>query len=61
MLFFLMGKIVGYILIAAAFADFGLSYLDINLTYFLPDQISKFTPLFLGGLGYLILKGQGKE
>ena len=56
-----MGKIVGYILIAAGLADFGLSYLNINLTYFLPEQISKFTPLILGGLGLLILKGQGKE
>lgn len=57
----LMGKIVGYILIAAGLADFGLSYLGINLTSFLPEQISKFTPLMLGGLGALILSGQGKK
>tara|TARA_Y100000992_G_scaffold281266_1_gene228902 strand:+ start:140 stop:328 length:189 start_codon:yes stop_codon:yes gene_type:complete len=57
----LMGTIVGYILIAAGLADFGLSYLGINLTSFLPEQISKFTPLMLGGLGALILSGQGKK
>ena len=57
----LMGTIIGYILIAAGLADFGLSYLGINLTSFLPEQISKFTPLMLGGLGALILSGQGKK
>ncbi len=57
----LMGTILGYILIAAGLADFGLSYLGINLTSFLPEQISKFTPLMLGGLGALILSGQGKK
>ena len=56
-----MGTIIGYILIIAGIADFGLSYLGINLTSFLPEQISKFTPLMLGGLGALILSGQGKK
>ena len=56
-----MGSIVGYILIAAGIADFGLSYLDINLTSFLPPEISKFTPIALGGLGALILSGKGKS
>ena len=42
-------------------ADFGLSYAGINLTSFLPPEISKFTPIALGGLGALILSGQGKS
>ncbi len=56
-----MGTIVGYILIAAGMADFGLSYAGINLTSFLPPEISKFTPIALGGLGALILSGKGKS
>lgn len=48
-----MGTIVGYILIAAGMTDFGLSYAGINLTSFLPPEISKFTPIALGGLGAL--------
>ena len=56
-----MGKIIGYILIVAGIADFGSSYMGINLTYFLPAEISKFTPLVLGGLGVLILNGQSTE
>ena len=56
-----MGKIIGYILIAAGIADFGLSYMGINLTSFLPPEISKFTPLVLGGLGALILNGQSPQ
>ena len=56
-----MGTVVGYILIAAGRADFGLSYMGINLTSFLPPEISRFTPIALGGLGALILSGQGKS
>ena len=56
-----MGTIVGYILIAAGLADFGLSYVGINLTSFLSPEISRFTPIALGGLGALILSGQGKS
>ena len=56
-----MGAIIGYILIAAGIADFGLSYMGINLTSFLPPEISKFTPIALGGLGALILSGKGKS
>ena len=55
-----MGTIVGYILIAAGIADFGLSYMGINLTSFLPPEISRFSPIALGGLGALILSGQAK-
>ena len=56
-----MGTIIGYILIAAGIADFGLSYMGINLTSFLPPEISGFTPIALGGLGALILSGQPKD
>ena len=56
-----MGTIIGYILIAAGIADFGLSYMGINLTSFLPPEISRFTPIALGGLGALILGGQPKD
>ena len=56
-----MGKIVGYILIVAGVADFGLSYMGVNLTYFLPPEISRFTPIALGGLGALILNGEPKD
>ena len=55
-----MGTVIGYILIAAGIADFGLSYMGINLTSFLPPEISRFTPIALGGLGALILSGQDK-
>ena len=58
---FMMGIIIGYILIAAGIADFGLSYMGINLTSFLPPEISRFTPIALGGLGALILSIQGKS
>ena len=56
-----MGIIIGYILIVAGIADFGLSYMGINLTSFLPTEISRFTPIALGGLGALILNGQSKD
>ena len=56
-----MGIIIGYILIAAGIADFGLCYMGINLTSFLPPEISRFTPIALGGLGALILNGQSKD
>ena len=56
-----MGVIIGYILIVAGVADFALSYMGINLTYFLPPVISKFSPIILGGLGALILSGQSKK
>lgn len=56
-----MGTVIGYILIAAGIADFGLSYMGINLTSFLPPEISRFTPIALGGLGALILSGQSKS
>ena len=51
---FLM-QIIGYILIIFAVADFGLSWVGINLTPFLPNQIATFTPIVIGGIGYLFL------
>ena len=56
-----MGRIIGIILVIAGIADFGLSYMGINLTPFLPPAISKFSPIILGGLGLLILNGQSSE
>jgi hypothetical protein len=56
-----MGRIVGIILVIAGVADFGLSYMGINLTPFLPPTISKFSPMILGGLGLLILNGQSSD
>ena len=50
-------KIVGYILIVFAVADFGLSYAGINLTPFLPPEVNRFSPIAIGLLGGLILKG----
>ena len=54
-----MNKIIGYILIIVALADFGLSWLGINLTPFLPDYISRFSPILIGGIGYFVLNAQG--
>ena len=48
-------QIIGYILIIFAIADFGLSWVGINLTPFLPNQIATFTPIVIGGIGYLFL------
>ena len=56
-----MGRIIGIILVIAGIADFGLSYMGINLTPFLPPAISKFSPMIIGGLGLLILNGQSSE
>ena len=56
-----MGRIVGIIFVIAGVADFGLSYMGINLTPFLPPAISKFSPMILGGLGLLILNGQSSD
>jgi len=52
---------IGTLLVVFAIADFGLSYMGINLTPFLPPAISKFSPMILGGLGLLILNGQSSE
>ena len=51
-------QIIGYILIAFALFDFGLSYMGYNLTPFLPPAISKFSPIIIGAIGYFFLNAQ---
>ena len=36
-------------------ADFGLSYIGTNLTPFLPNEISRFSPIAFIGVGSLLL------
>tara|TARA_A100001015_G_C14700965_1_gene598270 strand:+ start:39 stop:209 length:171 start_codon:yes stop_codon:yes gene_type:complete len=48
-------QIIGIILIVFAIADFGLSYMGINLTPFLPPEISRFSPIAIGLLGGFLL------
>tara|TARA_A100001234_G_C12438748_1_gene306021 strand:+ start:400 stop:588 length:189 start_codon:yes stop_codon:yes gene_type:complete len=54
-------QIIGYILIIFAVADFGLSYMGINLTPFLPNQIATFSPIVIGGIGYFFLNASSKK
>ena len=51
---------IGGILIIFAIADFGLSYLGYNLTPFLPDGISRFSPIIIGLIGAALLKADWK-
>ena len=51
---------VGTILILFAIADFGLSYMGYNLTPFLPDGISRFSPIVIGLIGGAFLKADWK-
>ena len=51
---------IGGILIIFAIADFGLSYLGYNLTTFLPDGISRFSPIIIGLIGGALLKADWK-
>ena len=51
---------IGGILIMVAIADFGLSYLGYNLTPFLPDGISSFSPIIIGLIGGALLKADWK-
>ena len=48
-------QILGYIFIVLGLADFGLSWMGINLTPFLPDTIARFSPIILGGVGVFCL------
>ena len=48
-------QILGSILIVFAIADFGLSFMGINLTPFLPPEISRFSPIAIGLLGGFLL------
>ena len=40
-----MQRIIGGILIAFGVADFALSWLGVNLTPFLPNEIARFSPI----------------
>ena len=51
---------IGSILLIFAIADFGLSFLGINLTPFLPDGISRFSPIIIGLLGGALIKADWK-
>ena len=48
-------EIIGGILIAIGVADFGLSWFGINLTYFLPPDISRFSPIAFMVVGGIIM------
>jgi|TARA_E500000178_G_C17038381_1_gene764889 hypothetical protein len=52
---------IGSLLIIFAIADFGLSYMGVNLTPFLPPEISRFSPIAIGLLGGAILNADWKE
>ena len=47
-------NIIGGILIVFAIADFGLSWVGINLTPFLPPEISRFSPIAIGLVGVFL-------
>ena len=49
-------KILGYILIIFAVADFGSSYAGYNLTPFLPNEIARFSPIIIGLIGGALVK-----
>ena len=51
---------IGSLLIIFALADFGLSYMGYNLTPFLPDGISRFSPIVIGLIGGALLKADWK-
>tara|TARA_Y100001970_G_scaffold233554_1_gene291213 strand:+ start:1960 stop:2190 length:231 start_codon:yes stop_codon:yes gene_type:complete len=51
-------QIIGTILLVLALADFALSWMGINLTPFLPDAVSRFSPIIIGAVGYFFLNAQ---
>tara|TARA_B100001996_G_C18594371_1_gene567286 strand:+ start:179 stop:343 length:165 start_codon:yes stop_codon:yes gene_type:complete len=51
---------IGSILIIFAIADFILSYMGVNLTPFLPDGISRFSPIIIGLIGGALVKTDWK-
>lgn len=53
--------ILGYILIIFALADFASSWMGINLTPFLPSAIAQFSPIIIGGIGYLLLNAKSTQ
>ena len=55
-----MQQIIGGILIAFGVADFGLSWLGINLTPFLPPEIARFSSIAFIVVGGFIMNA-GKK
>ena len=53
-------QVIGSLLIIFAIAVFGLSYMGYNLTPFLPDGISRFSPIVIGLIGGAFLKADWK-
>jgi hypothetical protein len=53
-------QVIGSILILFAIADFGLSYMGYNLTPFLPDGISRLSPIIIGLIGGALVKTDWK-
>lgn len=53
-------QMIGGILIMVAIADFVASYMGINLTPFLPDGISRFSPIIIGAIGGVLLSAGNK-
>ena len=53
-------QMIGGILIMIAIADFVASYMGINLTPFLPDGISRFSPIIIGAIGGVLLSAGNK-
>ena len=53
-------QVIGSLLIIFAIADFGLSYMGYNFTPFLPDGISRFSPIVIGLIGGALLKADWK-
>tara|TARA_Y100000816_G_scaffold260977_1_gene217630 strand:+ start:154 stop:393 length:240 start_codon:yes stop_codon:yes gene_type:complete len=51
-------NILGYILIIFALADFATSWIGINLTPFLPNNVAQFSPIIIGGIGYLLINAK---
>lgn len=53
-------QVIGTLFIVFALADFGLSYMGMNLTPFFPDGISRFSPIIFGLIGAGLLKADWK-
>ena len=54
-------KILGFILIIFAVADFASSYAGYNLTPFLPNEIARFSPIIIGLIGGALVKFSEKN
>ena len=54
-------RIIGTLLIIFAATDFILSWLGINLTPFLPPEISRFSPIAIGLIGGFFLSQSEKK